>query len=82
MADLTALRELYAWMREERVEYARCGDLELKLAPPQLQVVPVGGVNNVDPDASDREALETLLYSSGVDAGALFDAIKAAEAKA
>lgn len=66
VADLSALRELYAWMREERILYARSGDLELRLEalPPPATPIP-------EPTAEDvqREAYRDLLYSA--DEGAI-----------
>lgn len=55
-------------MRTEKVLYARCGELELRLepAPPQSPHV-VGPAAPVDDADDERRSLETLLHSSGVD---------------
>jgi hypothetical protein len=71
VADLAALRELYAWMREEKILYARCGDLELRLEPappPLVSSVPVATSPDTESDEDpERRSLETLLYSSGAE---------------
>jgi hypothetical protein len=66
VADLAALRELYAWMRQERISYARAGELELRIELPPPQVVP-GVPTPSDPVDDERRSLETLLHSSGAD---------------
>jgi hypothetical protein len=69
VADLAALRELYAFMREANVLYARCGDLELRLGP--LSAPPVSPSPDLtdfgDGDDPERRSMEALLYSSGAD---------------
>ena len=70
MPDLDKLRELCAWMRQERILYARCGELELRLDPsPPLAAVAVDPSPAQAPDGDDvtRQALEDLLHSSGAD---------------
>jgi hypothetical protein len=65
VADLAALRDLYAWMRSEGVLYARMGEIELRLGPaPSL---PVADESPLSPADEERRSLETLLYSSGSD---------------
>lgn len=73
MADLGELRELYEWMRERNVLYARSGELELRLGPSPLPVQD-RAVHTSPPDANspvdddeERHSLETLLHSSGAD---------------
>lgn len=77
MADLDALRGLYAWMREENILYARCGELELRIepAPPALRSV-VDLSPTPDADADAQRALEDLLHSSGVDPAMFVGALK------
>jgi hypothetical protein len=67
VASLDALRELHAWMRDARVSYAKCGELELRieLPAPQSTFVPV---DQPDPDEDERRSLGTLLHSAGVEA--------------
>jgi len=68
VADLAALRELYAWMREANVLYARCGDLELRLELPAPPAVRVEASSSFDEsDDPERRSLETLLYSTGAE---------------
>ena len=66
VAGLDALRELYAWMRQERISYARAGELELRIELPPSQVVP-SVPDHSDPVDDERRSLETLLHSSGAD---------------
>lgn len=57
-------------MRQERILYARCGELELRLDPtPPLASVAVEPSPAQAPDGDDatRHSLEELLYSSGAD---------------
>lgn len=69
MADLAALKELYAWMRDANVPYAKCGELELRLGSPapSAVVAPVAPADD-EPDDAERRDLEMLLYSSGAEA--------------
>ncbi len=67
MADLSALRELYAWMVEARVSYAKHGELELR-----LESLPASRAETSEPqqpsdDEVARSNLDDLLYSSGAD---------------
>ncbi|GAC1529082.1 MAG: hypothetical protein NVS2B6_17140 [Thermoleophilaceae bacterium] len=66
MADLAALRELYAWMREEQILYARCGELELRLSPPAPASAPLVE-QPLDEREERRRSIEALLWSSGAD---------------
>jgi hypothetical protein len=79
-ADLDALRELYAFMRDSGdVTHARCGELELRreLPPaPPVHVHVAEPPSPPDDEAEDeRRSLEMLLHSSGVDAGSLMRAL-------
>jgi hypothetical protein len=80
VADLGALRDLCAWMRAERVTYARCGELELRLDPLPLPVVVDSSESPpAEPDDDDeRRSLETLLHSTGVDPSALLSRFRKA----
>lgn len=72
-----ALRELYAWMRDANVLYARCGELELRLEPQPLAPRVVTPDPPGDDEAEDeRRSLETLLYSSGVEAEPFLRALR------
>lgn len=75
VANLGALRELCAWMREERVLYARCGELELRLEAVPAPPVPAADLPDGDED-DERRSLETLLHSSGVEAEPFLRAIR------
>lgn len=71
MADLSALKELCQWMREEKILYARCGDLELRLSP-----APVSPSLVDDPSPlvdEERETLSELLWSSCGDVDAILN---------
>jgi hypothetical protein len=67
VADLESLRELHAWMRNEGILYARCGDLELRLEParPALSHEPEPQLSEAEREKRD---LQDLLHSSGVPA--------------
>lgn len=80
VADLSQLRELAKWMREEGVLYARCGELELRLGPAIAPPVVEDPVSPEDPDADERSTLEALLHSSGVDVEAFMTASRRARA--
>lgn len=61
VADLQSLKELYAWMREERILYARSGELELRLETLPPPVVSVS--ESANPIDEQKEALKDLLWS-------------------
>lgn len=56
-------------MREEKILYARCGELELRLEPlPPQSTVHVAEAQPPRDEAEDeRRSLETLLHSTSVD---------------
>lgn len=57
-------------MREEKILYARCGELELRLEPapaPPVSSVPVAPPEPENDEDAERRSLETLLYSSGAE---------------
>jgi hypothetical protein len=79
VADLPALRELYAWMRTEGILYARAGELELRLeVQPAPRVAPVEAPS--EPDDDVERDLEDLLFSSGVEAAPFLRALRKGQA--
>lgn len=80
MANLAELDELCRWMRSVGATSACVGTVSLTLGPPP-QALPMG--EELAPLAassivrSEREELETLLYSSGVSADAFLPPRKA-----
>lgn len=81
MADLAALRELYAWMREENIPYARCGDLELRLGPPPAP--PISPPTDLgEDDDPERRSLEALLYSTGAEVEPFLEVMRGQRGKA
>lgn len=55
-------------MRSEGILYARCGDLELRLEPGPPAVRQAEPTMDIAPVDAEQRDLETLLYSSGVEA--------------
>ena len=76
VADVGALRELHAFMREVGATYARAGELELRLEPLPPRVVVSDPSPSTEPDDEERRSLEALLYSTGVDPSVFADAAK------
>lgn len=63
-------------MREERILYARSGELELRLESLPPQSTSVGDTPSVDHGEDERRSLETLLHSAGVDPAPFAEALK------
>lgn len=79
MPDLAKLRELYAWMREEKILYARCGELELRLEPAPAPRASLADVSDPSPESDEdaaRRALAELLYSTSAEVDPLFDMLQ------
>lgn len=76
MADVGALRDLYAFMSEVGATYARVGDVELRLESPPPRAFVGQDAPPPDPDEDERRSLETLLHSAGGDAGVFLAAMK------
>ncbi len=63
-------------MREEGVLYARVGDLELRLEPRAPKLMPVAADTEMAPEDQERQDLEEMLHSTGLDAGALLASMR------
>lgn len=71
MADLAAIADLYAWMKERGdVLQARAGDIELRLADRPIAALVASEQPDSSPESpedAERRDLENLLHSSGAD---------------
>lgn len=67
MADLLAMQSLLSWMREEGVDYARCGDIELRISRPRPSVTHADETDAkpISEEQERRAHLEMLFHSSG-----------------
>ena len=79
-------RETLAKLRENGITSVRAGELELRLGPavpPSREVDEESPPTEREPSADDdeRNALETLLHSSGADASVFLEASKRARAR-
>lgn len=65
-------------MRQERISYARCGELELRLelAPAPSPAIAASSPEDVVDD--ERQLLEELLHSSGAEAEPFLRAMRKA----